>query len=129
MEAISGRKKIQEIAADHTSAVQAENPPALERRWPIVWLFSSPADGAPLHLLTPQDNRRLERIDSSRSTALAGARSRGAATDIALLNGAMAGSLLCTRQKELTGDGRCRILKLGKSAGLVVYGWFRRQSG
>jgi hypothetical protein len=36
------------------------------------------ADGALVHRLTPQENRRLERIDSSRAAALAVARTRGA---------------------------------------------------
>lgn len=32
---------------------------------------------------------------------------------------------MSVRQFDPTGDWRCRTLKLGKSAGLVVYGWFR----
>lgn len=83
------------------------------------------ADGAIVRLLTAQDRDRLARLDATRSAALADARARGAPADVAVLEGVMSGRLLSVRSADLTGDWRCRTLKLGKSAGLVAYGWFR----
>lgn len=83
------------------------------------------ADGAIVRLLTAQDRDRLARVDATRSAALADARARGAPADVAVLEGVMSGRLLSVRSADLTGDWRCRTLKLGKSAGLVAYGWFR----
>ena len=83
------------------------------------------ADGAVVGLLTPEDKGRLARIDSTRAAALADARAHGAPADVVTLDRAMSGTLLSVRKADLAGDWRCRTLKLGKSAGLVVYGWFR----
>lgn len=83
------------------------------------------ADGAIVRLLTAQDRDRLARLDATRSAALADARARGGPADVAVLEGVMSGRLLSVRSADLTGDWRCRTLKLGKSAGLVAYGWFR----
>jgi hypothetical protein len=83
------------------------------------------ADGAIVRLLTPADKGRLERFDATRATAIADARARGAPADVAALERALSGKPMSVRQFDPTGDWRCRTLKLGKSAGLVVYGWFR----
>ena len=83
------------------------------------------ADGAIVRILTTQDRERLARIDVTRAAALAEARARGAAGDVAILDSVMSGRLLSVHSVDLTGDWRCRTLKLGRSAGLVVYGWFR----
>lgn len=83
------------------------------------------ADGAVASLLTPEDKGRLARVDATRTAALADARTHGAPGDVVTLNRAMSGTLLSVRKTDLAGDWRCRTLKLGKSAGLVVYGWFR----
>jgi hypothetical protein len=83
------------------------------------------ADGSLVGLLTPEDKGRLARIDATRAAALADARAHGAPADVVTLDRAMSGTLLSVRKADLAGDWRCRTLKLGKSAGLVVYGWFR----
>lgn len=83
------------------------------------------ADGAIVRLLTPQDKARLSRFEATRASAVSAAKSAGTPADIALLDKALSGRLLSVRQFDPTGDWRCRTIKLGKSAGLVVYGWFR----
>jgi hypothetical protein len=83
------------------------------------------ADGAIVSLLTAQDKARLQRFDATRAAAISAAKSTGAPADVAVLDRALSGALLSVRDADLTGDWRCRTLKLGKSAGLVVYGWFR----
>ncbi|MFM8376323.1 MAG: DUF4893 domain-containing protein [Phenylobacterium sp.] len=83
------------------------------------------ADGAIVGLLTAQDKARLSRFDATRAAAVSAAKSAGAPADVTILDGVLSGKLLSVRSADLTGDWRCRTLKLGKSAGLVVYGWFR----
>lgn len=87
--------------------------------------FPALADGAILGLLTSQDTSRLARFDTLRPAAVSEARARGAPVDIEVLEKALGGRLLSVRGHDLAGDWRCRTLKLGRSAGLVVYGWFR----
>lgn len=82
-------------------------------------------DGAIVRILTPQDQDRLARLDATRAAALAEARARGAPGDVAVLDRVLSGRLISVREPDLTGEWRCRTLKLGKTAGLVVYGWFR----
>lgn len=100
---------------------------ALLATFSLAALSSSPAlaDGAIVQLLTPQDKARLSRFDATRTAAVSAAKSAGAPADVATLDKALSGKLLSVRSADLTGDWRCRTLKLGKSAGLVVYGWFR----
>ena len=83
------------------------------------------ADGAIVRLLTPADKARLERFETVRSTAVAEAKARGAPADVAALERALSGTPMSVRQFDPAGAWRCRTIKLGKSAGLVVYGWFR----
>ena len=102
----------------------------LSRRLALVLAtlaLASPAfaDGAIFRLLTPADKARLERFETVRSAAIAEARTRGAPADVAALDRALSGKPMSVRQFDPTGDWRCRTIKLGKSAGLVVYGWFR----
>ena len=83
------------------------------------------ADGAIVQLLTAADKARLQRFEATRTAAVSAARSAGAPADVAVLDKVLSGKLLSVRSADLTGDWRCRTIKLGKSAGLVVYGWFR----
>lgn len=83
------------------------------------------ADGAIVRILTAQDRERLARLDATRTAAPADARSRGAPGDVAVLDRVVSGRPLSVRRTDLAGEWRCRTLKLGKAAGLVVYGWFR----
>ena len=83
------------------------------------------ADGSVAGLLTTGDKARISRFDATRAAAVSAAKSTGAPADVAVLEGVLSGRLLSVRSADLTGDWRCRTLKLGKSAGLVVYGWFR----
>jgi hypothetical protein len=83
------------------------------------------ADGAIVRILTAQDRERLARLDATRTAALADARSRGAPGDVAVLDRVVSGRPLSVRRTDLAGEWRCRTLKLGKAAVLVVSGWFR----
>jgi hypothetical protein len=83
------------------------------------------ADGPLPRLLTPADQSRLQQFDTVRADALAQARQGGSAAEVAELESAMAGEASPLQGVDLTGDWRCRTLKLGKSRPLVVHGWFR----
>jgi hypothetical protein len=83
------------------------------------------ADGVFHTLITPADNNKLTQLNAVREQALAEARAGGTTEDLAILDQTLAGDLLSVREGfNAVGDWRCRTLKLGKGAPLVVYGWF-----
>ena len=71
------------------------------------------------------DRQRLSRIDESRQKALTEAQAGGSASDLTAINGALAGGRGGVSQSELTGNWRCRSMKLGGIAPSIVYGWHR----
>lgn len=83
------------------------------------------ADGVFEKLVTPVDREKLAKFDEIRAQALAEARAGGAKDDLTILDRTLAGDLLSLHERfNPIGDWRCRTLKLGKGAPLVVYGWF-----
>lgn len=83
------------------------------------------ADGAFHKIVTPADNEKLTKLNAAREQALAEARAGGAKESLAILDQALGGELLSLREGfNPVGDWRCRTLKLGKGAPIVVYGWF-----
>jgi hypothetical protein len=84
------------------------------------------ADGVFHTRVTPADNEKLAKLTETRDAALAEARAGGVKDDLAILDQTLAGDLLSLREGfNPVGDWRCRTLKLGKGAPLVVYGWFK----
>ncbi|OVZ58777.1 hypothetical protein CDO44_13825 [Pigmentiphaga sp. NML080357] len=73
--------------------------------------------------LAEADQRRLQQYDTVREAAVAEARAKGSAADIAQLDQALAGN--AARPERIAGEWRCRTFKLGGLRPLTVYGWFR----
>lgn len=82
------------------------------------------ADGEVQKLITPADKARLEDYGKVRDEAIAAAKKDGAAEDVATLEAILARPKIGFSSADLTGDWRCRTIKLGGPATLVVYGWF-----
>jgi len=83
------------------------------------------ADGVFHIRVTPADNDKLAKLTETRDAALAEARAGGAKEYLAILDQTLSGDLLSLREGfNPVGDWRCRTLKLGKGAPIVVYGWF-----
>ena len=89
--------------------------------------FGQPAraDGVFVQLVTPADREKLAKINDTREQALAEARAGGTRQYLDILDQTLAGDLLSLREGfDPVGAWRCRTLKLGKGAPIVVYGWF-----
>ncbi|MBX3530868.1 MAG: DUF4893 domain-containing protein [Rhizobiaceae bacterium] len=83
------------------------------------------ATGAIVDLITPADERRLERFDEARAKALSEARAGGSAADLTVLEDLVGREHQPWADFDLTGDWQCRTVKVGGIATLVVYGWFK----
>ncbi len=74
-------------------------------------------------LITDADRARLDAFDATREKALAEARG-GAAADVAILDAVTGAPALPLDGFDPLGDWKCRTIKAGGLATLVVYGWF-----
>ncbi|HTN97414.1 MAG TPA: DUF4893 domain-containing protein [Nordella sp.] len=84
------------------------------------------ADGEIDKLMTAADKARLASYDKVRAEAIADAKKRGPARDIATLDAILAGKPLSFSGKfDMTGNWQCRTVKLGGSPALTIYGWFK----
>lgn len=84
------------------------------------------ADGEIDKLMTAADKARLASYDKVRAEAIEEARKGGAKEDVTTLDAILAGQTLAFSQDfDLTGNWRCRTVKLGGSPALTVYGWFK----
>ena len=84
------------------------------------------ADGVFHKIITPADREKLAKLEETRAQALAEARADGAKEYLAILDQTLAGEPLSLHADfDAVGEWRCRTLKLGKGAPIVVYGWFR----
>lgn len=81
------------------------------------------ATGAIVDLITPADERRLERFDEAK--ALSEARAGGSATELTVLEDVVSRPHQPWGEFVMTGDWQCRTIKVGGIATLVVYGWFK----
>lgn len=94
----------------------------------VVGIAGGPvlADGALPKILTARDKQRLTAFDATRIAALAEARTGGSKEDLAVLDRVLGGKQQTFGQGfDMTGEWRCRTLKLGRSVSLAVYGWFK----
>ncbi|MCX7306248.1 MAG: DUF4893 domain-containing protein [Hyphomicrobiales bacterium] len=82
------------------------------------------ADGVVQTLMTAADKARLERYEATRKAALSEARA-GDPAEVAALEALLAKPLLSTPGFDLSGEWRCRTIKMGGSLPLVVYDWFK----
>ncbi|MEH6831964.1 MAG: DUF4893 domain-containing protein [Sulfitobacter sp.] len=74
--------------------------------------------------IRPQEQARLDRFERLAGTALLEAMAEGAAGDVAALTSALAGVPQVAFDPSLNGDWKCRTMKLGGGARLVVYSKF-----
>lgn len=98
-----------------------------------LFLLLSPlpswADGEIDRIITPFDNTRIERFDQTFKAALAEARKGGAPEDVAVLNEALKGSPLEIATYDMSGNWKCRVIKLGGVLPLTVYPNFKCRIG
>ena len=88
--------------------------------WPVL------ADGVLPKIVTARDKQRLSAFDATRKVALNVARTGGSKEDVAVLERVLAGQQLTFGQGfDMTGEWRCRTVKLGRSVPLAVYSWFK----
>ena len=83
------------------------------------------ADGFVQKLMTTNDKARIEAFDTTRKSAIDEARAGGSAADIAVLDKLLGPEPQSFQGFDLTGDWRCRTVKAGGLAELIVYGWFK----
>ncbi|MDP3896149.1 MAG: DUF4893 domain-containing protein [Mesorhizobium sp.] len=76
-------------------------------------------------LITPADRARLANYDATRAEALKEARAKGSAADIAVLDAAVGPAAKSFADFDMTGEWRCRTIKVGGFAELIAYGWFK----
>lgn len=76
-------------------------------------------------IVTDADRERLANYEATREAALAEAREKGAPQDVAVLGEVAGAPGLSWQGFDMTGDWRCRTIKAGGPATLVVYGWFK----
>ncbi|MHA6642005.1 DUF4893 domain-containing protein [Mesorhizobium sp. A623] len=89
------------------------------------------ADGVVQKLITPADKTRLDQYGETRKAALKEARA-GDPAEVKQLDDLLARPLVAfsdtnlTGNWDLTGNWRCRTIKVGGDFGaLVIYGWFK----
>jgi hypothetical protein len=85
------------------------------------------ADGEYPQLLSEADHKRMDNFDEIRRSTLDFVRKHGAPADVKVVDAAMAGSARKLATEKITGDWRCRVIKLSKDEALpiVVYADFR----
>jgi hypothetical protein len=76
-------------------------------------------------LITANDKLRLEKYDAVRAEALKEAHDRPADEQTASLDDVTMAEPKLWQGMDLTGEWRCRTIKVGGMAELIVYGWFK----
>jgi hypothetical protein len=82
------------------------------------------ATGEIVGLITEADRKRLDEYEATRQGALAQARN-GRPEHVAVLDEIVQRPLVSFEGLDLSGDWKCRTIKAGGIAELVVYGWFK----
>jgi len=85
------------------------------------------ADGEYPEMLSSIDREKMNGYEHARRSTLAFVREHGKPADVKVVDAALAGSAKKLTTDKLTGDWRCRTIKLSKDAALpiVVYADFR----
>lgn len=94
----------------------------------LAFVFgASPASatGEIENLITGNDRQRLEKYDSVRTEALKEAHDRPADEQTGTLDKVITADPIPWQDMDLTGEWRCRTIKTGGLAQLIVYGWFK----
>ena len=82
------------------------------------------ADGEVQKLITAADKARLDKYGETRKAALEEAKA-GNPTEVKQLDALLARPLAAFSDKDLTGNWKCRTIKVGGLSPLVIYGWFK----
>ena len=98
-------------------------------RFPVLVLAliaASPAaaTGEIESLITDSDRERLASYETTREQASEEARAGGSPQDRATLDQVVAPEAMSWADFDITGEWKCRTIKAGGLAQLVVYGWF-----
>ena len=86
---------------------------------------SALATGEILSIITPADQKRLGDYERTRSAAIEEARAGGNPGEFSSVQKLLDATELEFTGFDLTGDWRCRVVKLGENLPLVVYSWFK----
>lgn len=82
------------------------------------------ADGEVQKLITAADKARLDKYGDTRKAALDEAKA-GDPAEVKQLDELLARPLVAFSDKDLTGNWKCRTVKVGGLSPLVIYGWFK----
>ncbi|MDG4880127.1 DUF4893 domain-containing protein [Mesorhizobium sp. WSM4884] len=82
------------------------------------------ADGEVQKLITAADKARLDKYGETRKAALEEAKT-GNPAEVKQLGLLLAKPLVAFSDKDLTGNWKCRTIKVGGLSPLVIYGWFK----
>ncbi|MGB3501018.1 MAG: DUF4893 domain-containing protein [Mesorhizobium sp.] len=91
----------------------------------VSWASVALATGEIESLITPADRARLEAFEATRAEALKEAHDRQPDAQTATLDEVAGAKPVSWQGYDITGDWRCRTIKVGGLAQLVVYGWFK----
>jgi hypothetical protein len=92
----------------------------------LAFAGNAQADGELPAILTQADKDKLAAFEKNKAAAVNEARARGAASDVKVLDAALAGKPMPVDGSfDATGKWRCRTMKLGGGLPLVVYPRFR----
>ena len=87
---------------------------------------SAMADGDLDKILSEFDKQRLANFEKSEASALAEGMRGGTAEEIDILTNALAGKKLpFSENYDLTGNWKCRVIKVGGGLPITPYGWFK----
>lgn len=83
------------------------------------------ADGEFDKLITAADRQRMENYGQTRTQALAEAKAGGAPQDLAVLDTVINKPAQSWSGFDMTGNWKCRTIKVGDFAQLIIYDWFK----
>ncbi|QPC88088.1 DUF4893 domain-containing protein [Mesorhizobium sp. NBSH29] len=83
------------------------------------------ATGTILSLITKEDQARIGKFNETRSAALSEAKAGASKADLATLAAVTEAKPLAFQEFNLSGNWRCRTIKVGGISPLVIYGWFK----
>jgi hypothetical protein len=83
------------------------------------------ADGEFEKLITQADRQRMDKYAETRATAMAEARAGGEAKDLKVLSDLEVKAPQSFSGFDMTGNWKCRTIKVGGLLPLIVYDWFK----
>ena len=90
----------------------------------VALILPAHADGEVQKLITAADKARLDKYGETRKAALDEAKA-GDPAEVKQLDELLARPLVAFSDKDLTGNWKCRTIKVGGLSPLIIYGWFK----